>query len=240
MSEPMRLQRYLARAGIASRRACEKLIEDGLVQVNGRVAELGMKVVPGVDEVVCKGSVVELPRDTVVIALNKPAGYLTSASDPHHTRFVTDLLPMDRFPGLFPIGRLDKDTTGLLLFTNDGELGNKLAHPSHEVDKRYHAWVEGAVDQRSLVAFREGVMLEDGMTAPAKAMVLKRSEGDERTLLSITIHEGRNRQVRRMCEAVGHPVLSLERVGYASLTLEGIARGSYRMLSNEEIADLSR
>ena len=240
MSEPMRLQRYLARAGIASRRACEKLIEDGLVQVNGRVAELGMKVVPGVDEVVCKGSVVELSQDTVVIALNKPAGYLTSASDPHHTRFVTDLLPMDRFPGLFPIGRLDKDTTGLLLFTNDGELGNKLAHPSHEVDKRYHAWVEGALDQRSLVALREGVMLEDGMTAPAKAMVLKRSEGDERTLLSITIHEGRNRQVRRMCEAVGHPVLSLERVGYASLTLEGIARGSYRMLSNEEIADLSR
>lgn len=240
MPEPMRLQRYLARAGIASRRACEKLIEDGLVQVNGKVAELGAKVVPDEDEVVCQGSIVELPNDTVVLALNKPAGYLTSASDPHHTRFVTDLLPMDRYPGLFPIGRLDKDTTGLLLFTNDGELGNKLAHPSHEVDKRYHAWVEGAVQQRALATLRDGVKLEDGITAPAKVKVLERGSGGSRTLLSITIHEGRNRQVRRMCEAVGHPVLLLERVGYAGLTLDGIERGSYRELTSAEIDSLSR
>lgn len=235
--ESMRLQKYLARAGVASRRACEAIILAGRVSVNGAVVtELGTKVVPERDTVEVDGKVVLLGDSQVILMLNKPKGYLTSMSDPFSRACVSDLIPTDRYPGIFPVGRLDCNTTGLLLFTTDGELGNKLLHPREHVDKTYHALVAGHVSPDALRQLESGVVLEDGITSPAKAEVIKKTK--KNTWLSLTIHEGRKRQVRRMCEAVGFPVKELQRVSFGPLSLGDLKQGSYRELTAVECREL--
>lgn len=238
-SEPMRLQKYLARAGVASRRASERLIEAGRVAVNGQaVCELGAKVLPGIDAVTLDGAPVSLPQERVVLMLNKPAGYLTTMRDDRGRACVADLVPTDRYPGLFAVGRLDFDTTGLLLFTTDGELGNALLHPSHHVDKVYEAVVRGVPCEAALDRLRVGVVLDDGPTQPAGVRML--FAHGRRARLEVTIHEGRKRQVKRMCEAIGHPVERLARVSFGPLSLSGLQEGAWRTLSPDEVASLCR
>lgn len=233
----VRLQKFLARGGVASRRASEKLIVEGHVCINGQiVTELGVKIDPEKDEVTVDGKRVVVKEKPVVLMLNKPAGYLTSMKDDRQRPCVAQLVPLDTYPGLFPIGRLDFDTTGLLLFTTDGELGNALCHPSFHVDKEYHALVKGHPSRASLSTLEKGVLLKDGLTAPARVSVLKQDKTS--TLLSLTIHEGKKRQVKRMCEAVGHPVIRLHRAQFGPLSLGKLAEGDYRVLSEEEVAQL--
>ena len=234
---PMRLQKFLARAGVDSRRHCEQVILEGHVQVNGHVVdELGSKVDPRIDEVRVDGTVVTLGDAPVTIMLNKPSGYLTTMADPQGRPCVADLEPFRRYLGLFPVGRLDLDTTGLLVLTSDGTLGYKLAHPKHHVVKTYVAHVSGRVEPGHVRRLRDGVMLRDGMTAPAQVRVLCEEEAG--SVLELKIHEGRNRQVRRMCQAVGHPVLQLQRIAVGPLHLSDLPLGAWRVLDEEEVADL--
>lgn len=236
-NEAVRLQKFLARAGVASRRASEQLIVQGRVAVNGSVVtELGTKVNPDTDIVTVDGDTVTLSEDQCVLMLHKPAGYLTAMKEDRGRRCVAQLVPTQQYPGLFPVGRLDFDTTGLLLFTTDGELGNALLHPSFHVDKEYHAWVEGRPNKSALLALRNGVKLQDGMTAPAQVSLVKQDAN--KTLLSITIHEGRKRQVKRMCAAVGHPVVTLHRSKFGPLELENLPVGKYRILNPDEVQAL--
>lgn len=240
---PMRLQKFLARAGAASRRGSEALMTAGRVTVNGRVVtELGSKVDPAVDTVAVDGRTVTLSDTPVTLMLHKPAGYVTTMSDPHARRTVADLVPTERYPGLFPIGRLDQDTTGLLLFSTDGELGNRLLHPSHHVDKAYAVLVAGTPGEEALAALRAGVVLEDGPTAPARVRRLpaQADDGPGTSRIELVIHEGRKRQVRRMCEAVGHPVLALHRESFGPLRLGGLEPGAWRLLDAAELAALGR
>lgn len=222
----------MARAGIASRRASEELIESGRVTVNGKVAKLGEKADLARDEVAFDGELVSVPDKHVVIALNKPVGYVSAMKDGRSRKCASELLPMDAHPSLFHVGRLDADTSGLLLFTTDGELGNRLAHPSHEVMKTYVARVKGCVSEDDIKRLEEGVMLKDGMTSPAQARLLSAGRA---SVVELKIHEGRNRQVRRMMEALGHPVISLQRVAIGNLTLDGIPEGAWRELTDEDI-----
>lgn len=268
---PMRLQKFLARAGVASRRASEELIVAGRVTVNGTVAsELGTKVDPARDAVAVDGAPVILPSAGATIMLNKPAGYVTTMDDPQGRACVADLVPTDRFPGLFPVGRLDRDTTGLLLFTTDGELGAALLHPRRHVEKRYRALVEGTLSADDVRRLREGVRLSDGMTLPARVEALSgpRAEralssfgfdeagasGASRggrafhgargsrmkgtSVVEVGLREGRNREVRRMLEAVGHPVISLHRYAFGPLSLGNLPRGTWRELDAREIESL--
>lgn len=233
---PLRLQRFLARAGVASRRSSEKLITSGRVQVNGRVVtELGSKVDPLVDEVLVDGAPVHWQDSPVTLMLNKPAGVITTMKAQSDKPIVASLIPLDRFPGLYPIGRLDGDTTGLLLFSTDGNLGNTLLHPRHHVPKTYVAQVEGALEPQALEALRFGVMLDDGPTQPAEVTV---SPADPSTV-TLTIHEGRYHQVKRMLQAVGHPVLKLHRSHFGPLELGDLASGAWRLLTDEEVAALT-
>ena len=264
---PMRLQKFLARAGAASRRGAENLMTAGRVTVNGKVvAELGSKVDPLADEVAVDGVPVRLSDGSVTLMLHKPAGMLTTMSDPYGRPTVAQLVPTDRYPGLFPIGRLDQDTTGLLLFSTDGELGNRLLHPSHHVVKSYLALVEGVPSEGELAALRRGIELDDGPTQPAEAEVLdgidrhramkafsipKPSPDDSpqyraaqaararrRGVVRIGLREGRKHQVKRMLDAVGHPVVALHRDSFGPLDLGGLPRGVWRQLAPEEVAAL--
>lgn len=225
---PVRLNRYLASAGVGSRRAVDELIRGGRVTVNGAVAELGSAVEEG-DTVEVDGSAVA-PEALVHVMLHKPAGVVTTASDPQGRRTVVELVDAD--VRLFPVGRLDRETTGLLLLTNDGALANHLAHPRHGIDKVYVAEVEGDPSPEALRRLAEGVELDDGRTAPASARRL----GPGR--VELVIHEGRNRQVRRMCDAVGHPVRRLRRTVYGPLTLGTLEPGAWRRLTDEEVEAL--
>ncbi len=225
---PVRLNRYLASAGVGSRRAVDELIRAGRVTVNGEVGELGAAVGDG-DVVAVDGRPVA-PQELAYLMLHKPSGVVTTASDPQHRRTVVDLVESPQ--RVYPVGRLDRDTTGLLLLTNDGELANRLAHPRHGVDKTYVAEVEGDPPPEAIRRLAEGVELDDGPTAPARA----RRMGAGR--LELVIHEGRNRQVRRMCEAVGHPVRHLHRTAYGPLELGTLAPGRWRPLTAEEVAAL--
>ena len=218
--ERERVQKVLARAGIGSRRHCEELIEDGLVTINGETATLGDKVDAEADAVEVDGVPVGIAPGLVYYLLNKPAGVVTTAADTHGRPTVVELVPGE--PRVFPVGRLDQDSEGLLLLTNDGDLTHRLTHPSFGVEKEYLAEVEGEPTRGALRRLREGVELEDGVTAPAKVSAVAPN------LLRITIHEGRNRQVRRMCEAVGHPVRRLvrSRIG----TRRRLASGSASVL----------
>lgn len=234
-----RLQKVLAQAGVASRRNCETLILDGRVKVNGEVIrELGTKVDPSLDRIELDGQ--SIKQETLVyLLLNKPTGVITSLSDPQGRRVITDLLDGIK-ERVFPVGRLDYDTSGLLLLTNDGALANQLAHPSYEIDKVYRAWVKEIPTEARVKLLATGVQLDDGMTAPGEARLLQKEQASNRSLLELTIHEGRNRQVRRMCEAIGHPVLKLERIRLGFLTLEGVPVGSYRQLRSDEVERLKR
>ena len=231
MTEGDRLQKVLARAGLASRRVCEDLIAEGRVKVNGEVADLGRRVDPLTDVIEVDGGLVPIAPGLVYYLLNKPAGVVTTAADTHGRATVVELVPTD--PRVFPVGRLDADTEGLLLLTNDGELTHRLTHPSFGVEKEYLASVEGDPSPAVLRTLREGVELEDGVTAPAKAVRV--SEG----LIRLTIHEGRNRQVRRMCEAVGHPVTRLVRSRIGSLADRKLKPGEWREVTPEEVRALA-
>ena len=230
----MRLNAFLARAGVASRRRSDELISAGRVSVNGERGEL--------NTVVGSRDVVELDGERVVaqplvyVLLHKPAGVVTTARDPHGRPTVVDLVR--HMTRVVPVGRLDADTTGALLLTNDGPLAHRLAHPRYGVPKVYEAEVEGVPDAGSLAALRDGVDLGDGRTAPAEARVVRRRAGV--AVLELTLHEGRKHQVKRMCEAVGHPVRRLHRSRYAGIDLEGLAAGAWRELSREELAELRR
>ncbi len=227
-----RVQKVLARAGVGSRRACDELVAQGRVRVNGQVAELGTRVDPDHDRVEVDGAVVGVRPGLVHYLLNKPAGVVSTAADPQGRPTVVELVPAE--PRVFPVGRLDVGTEGLLLLTNDGDLAQRVAHPSHGVDKEYLAEVDGQPSRGALRQLREGVALDDGVTAPAKVALV----GDH--ALRITIHEGRNRQVRRMCDAVGHPVLRLVRTRIGPLADRRLAPGEWRPLTQAEVRALER
>ncbi len=235
----MRLQRFLARCGAGSRRSCESLITDGRVCVNGSiVTELGTKVDPSVDTVALDGRMLSIPEQNHTFKLYKPKGYLTSMYDPRGRRCVSDLVPISAFPSLYPIGRLDKDTSGLLLFSTDGDLGHSLMHPSKHIDKTYIATIRSRIDDRELDPLREGIVLDDGRCAPASCRILK--ENGSATDVSITIHEGKNRQVRRMFKAIGHEVAELKRIKVGAIELDGLKVGQCEELSEEEYGSLIR
>ena len=237
-TDAMRLNKFLARAGVASRRASEELIAGGHVCVNGEVrSDLGCKVVCGKDEVCVDGVPVVLEAAKVYLMLHKPAGYITSMTDPHGRPCVSELVPCEQFPGLFYVGRLDQDTTGLLLFTTDGELGQKLLHPKFHVEKTYEACVDGCVRDAELQPLREGITLDDGPCKPAKVQL---ESAGTTSQVRISISEGRKRQVKRMFSAIHHPVLKLHRSSFGSVQLGDLAEGEWRHLTNEEVSALKR
>lgn len=232
-----RLQKLIAAAGLASRREAERWIAAGRVTVNGRAATLGESADPERDRIEVDGRPLLVGERKYYVLLNKPAGYVTTLHDPEGRPVVTDLVR--EIPArLHPVGRLDLTTEGLLLLTNDGELTHRLAHPRHEVEKTYLVRVRGLLSAAAQRQLERGVMLEDGLTAPARVENVRAS--GSHTWLEITIREGRNRQVRRMCEAVGHPVSRLKRIRVAFLDLGDLPAGKYRFLSAEEVERLKR
>ncbi|MBB6635443.1 pseudouridine synthase [Cohnella thailandensis] len=232
-----RLQKILANAGIASRRKCEELITSGKVTVNGEtVTELGVKADPAVDEIAVNGKKI-LKESKVYIVFNKPKGVITAVSDPKGRSVVTDYLK-DVKQRVYPVGRLDYDSEGLLLLTNDGELANKLAHPKHHVPKTYLATVERVPHGSALEKLAKGIKLEDGMTAPAEVEYHDVDPDNKQATIRITIREGRNRQVRRMFDAIHHPVIRLKRISFGSLQLDNLQRGKHRKLSKAELQEL--
>ena len=231
-----RLQKIISAAGITSRRASETLILNGQVTVNGVVVtELGTKADPAKDRISVNGTLLKVSEQRLYILLNKPAGYMTTLDDPEGRPLVTDLL-QEINERVYPVGRLDYNTEGLLLLTNDGEWANKLMHPRHEIDKEYHVRVRGKVHKSQLDQLAEGVEIDGKKTAPATAILIK--DGEQNDWLSITIHEGRNRQIRRMCEAVSLSVVRLKRVRYGSLVLGILKSGQFRHLSETEVNEL--
>ncbi|MCI5772562.1 MAG: rRNA pseudouridine synthase [Clostridiales bacterium] len=231
----MRLQKYLAQCGVASRRHAEEMIAAGQVSVNGRViTEMGVQVAEG-DAVCVNGKPIRLETEKKYLLYHKPIGEVTTVSDPEGRPTVMDHF-RDYPVRLYPVGRLDFDSEGLLLLTNDGELADKMMHPSNEVDKGYLARVTGDLSLESVRALRQGVMLDDHMTSPAKVRIIKKETFA--TVVLVTIHEGRNRQVRRMFEAVGHKVLMLRRVRFGCLDLGDLPRGAWRELRPDEVKRL--
>jgi len=227
-----RLQKVLARAGIGSRRVCEKLIVEQRVTVNGEFAELGQKVDPETSQVEVDGLKIGVRQDLVYYLLNKPIGVITTSKDPQERSTVVDLVPTH--PRVFPVGRLDADTEGLILLTNDGDLTHYLTHPSFGIEKEYLVQVEVKPPRNAIRELRQGVELDDGITAPAKVSLV-----DEK-LLKIVIHEGRNRQIRRMCESVGHPVKRLIRSRIGPIVDRSLRPGSFRELTNQELKSIRK
>lgn len=225
-----RLQKVLARLGFGSRRVCEELIAAGRVTVNGEPAVLGRRVDVDADEVAVDGAPVGIRPGLVYYLLNKPAGVITTADDPQGRPTVVELVPAE--PRVFPVGRLDGETEGLLLLTNDGDMAHRLTHPSFGVEKEYLVSVRGAPGRGTLRRLREGVELDDGLTASARVTAVDDS------LLRITIHEGRNRQIRRMCEAVGHPVTRLVRTRIGPIVDHRLGPGEWRELTRDEVRTL--
>ena len=231
-----RLQKIIARAGIASRRAAEEMILNGRVTVDGQtITELGGKYDSSRQKICVDGKPLTLAEKKVYYLLNKPKGYLSTAKDERGRRTVLDLLP-EVSERVYPLGRLDNNTEGLLLISNDGDLMNGLLHPRYKVNKTYVARLAGVPSEKLLDKLRQGIKLEDGMTAPAEVKMLETSDSEAK--VEITIHEGRNRQVRRMFAAIGCDVRALKRVKFAGLTLKGVKRGHYRPLTDEEITEL--
>lgn len=231
----VRLQKYLADAQVASRRKAEEIIKDGRVSVNGEtITELGTKVEDG-DEVCVDGKPITPAEKLVYIMLNKPEGYVCTVKDQFDRPTVLDII--DTKYRVYPVGRLDYDTSGLLLLTNDGELTYRLTHPKHNVEKTYIAQVLGVPDEKALADFRSGLVIDGRKTAPAKIKILKKQR---LTTLKIVIHEGRNRQVRKMCAAIGHKVVRLKRVATGSLSLGQLEKGQYRELTQAEVDYLKK
>jgi 23S rRNA pseudouridine2605 synthase len=232
----MRLNRYLAQAGVASRRAADAMIAAGRVTVDGEVvSDLGRRVEPG-QRVAVDGRVAGTAERSAYLVLHKPAGVVTTMSDPQGRRTVADLVESP--VRVYPVGRLDAETTGLLLLTNDGDLAHRLSHPSSGVVKTYQATVRGLPSNFELERLRRGLQLEDGLTAPASVRLLR--GGDRTSVIELAIHEGRNRQVRRMLEAIGHRAVALHRPSYGPLSLGGLATGHVRALRPAEVAALKR
>ncbi|TAN25014.1 MAG: rRNA pseudouridine synthase [Actinomycetota bacterium] len=225
-----KLQKVLARIGYGSRRSCEVMIARGRVEVNGQVAQVGTRVNVNIDLVKVDGQVVGVRPDLVYIILNKPPGFVSSVSDPQGRPTVLDLVPSTT--RIFPVGRLDIDSEGLIILTNDGDLTNLVTHPSHGVEKEYLVQLDRSISEKAVTHLRHGVMLEDGRTAPAKATKLSE------TLIRVTIHEGRNRQVRRMCDVLGYKVVRLARTRIGPIRDGKLKQGEWRLLKVEEIAAL--
>ena len=232
-----RLQKIIAAAGYCSRRRAEELIAAGRIRVDGCIATLGDQANAETNIILIDDKPLKAAENLVYFLLNKPLGTVTTLSDPEGRPVVSDLV-RDLPVRLFPVGRLDINASGLLLMTNDGALANRLAHPSHQVDKIYLVKVRGRLSEESKNMMEKGIVLEDGLTAPAKVANL-RVRGSH-TWFELTIHEGRNRQVRRMCEALGHQVNRLVRIGYAFLTLDELAPGQKRVLTDQEVKRLKR
>ncbi len=231
-----RVQKVLALAGFGSRRACERLLEEGRVTVDGRPAELGSRVDVRTQRLEVDGTPVEVAGEQVHYVLHKPAGVVTTARDPQGRPTVTDLVPDD--PRVFPVGRLDRDTTGLLLLTNDGQLAHRLMHPRHGAPKTYVAEVAGTASPRHLAKLRRGVQLEDGPARAETARVVASKPG--RSVIELTVREGRNRMVRRMLSELGLPVVSLTRTSIGPLRLGRLKPGAWRKLSPREVHELLR
>lgn len=230
-----RLQKVMAHAGVASRRKSEEIIAEGRVKVNGEiVTEMGFKVDPEQDEIIVDGEVISKEKKRYIL-LNKPEGYITTVSDPEGRPTVMDLIP-DLEQRLYPAGRLDYDSSGLLIMTNDGDLTYKLTHPKKEVDKKYRVLAEGELQQEDFDKFEAGMIIDGQKTAPAKVSAV--SYHNNKTQFDIVIHEGRNRQVRRMAKIAGFSVISLKRTAFAFLTLKGVREGEFRYLSDQEINKL--
>lgn len=229
----MRLQKYMALSGVASRRASEELITQGLVQVNNIVVtELGTKIDPKTDRVKVNDKSIRLETKKVYVLLNKPIGYVSTMNDEKDRRIVTDLIEgIDE--RIYPVGRLDADTTGLLLLTNDGDLAFKITHPKNGVLKRYIAIVEGVPNRVELERFRKGLILDGKPTAEAFIKIAKRY--DTESILEISLHEGRNRQVKKMCEMINHPVKKLKRIAIGNIEIGGLEIGNWRHLEEEEV-----
>jgi pseudouridine synthase len=234
----MRLAKYLAGAGVASRRKCEQIIRAGRVQVNGIVATLPQTEVTTADRVLLDGVEINNRPESYYLLLDKPPGYLSTVTDTHDRPTVLDLVK-DIPARVYPVGRLDADTAGLLLLTNDGELAFRLAHPRYQVEKLYRVWVKGSPGTAALRQLAAGVE-SDGELLTAARLKLDRKPGSRHAVLEITLTEGKKRQIRRMCAAVGHPVLKLRRIRYAFLTARGLQEGAYRHLKPEEVRRLYR
>ena len=231
----MRINKYIASCGVASRRKAEELILDGKVKVNGKIIdELSYKVDENKDMVEVNNVKITLDEKLVYLLLNKPEGYITTVKDQFDRPSVIDLLS-DVKERVFPVGRLDYETSGLLLLTNDGDLTYKLTHPKHEIDKTYVAKVKGILTEDEMKNFREGLYIEDYKTAPAKLKVLDSDRVKNISTLEIKIHEGKNRQVRKMCKAINHPVLRLKRVAMGKINLKNCKVGEYRYLTDDEL-----
>ena len=231
-----RIQKIMAQGGIASRREAERLILDGRVTLNGKVVvELGTKADTDNDYIKVNGKLITRPEPKAYVILFKPRGYVTTSKDPEGRPTVMELLEKVKVR-VFPVGRLDYDTEGLILCTNDGDLAHRLQHPSHEIPKTYLVKVDGVPTQEGVLKLRNGVKLRDGMTAPARVKIIKKAEAN--SWLEIIIHEGRNRQIKRMFEAIGHTVIKLKREGLAFLTLGELKPGEFRHLNAEEVKNL--
>jgi 23S rRNA pseudouridine2605 synthase len=236
MEEPVRLQKFLSAAGIASRRAAEQLIRDGRVRVNGAVVtELGTKVLPGSDRVEVDGRLVHEVAP-VWLALHKPAGFVSTRADTHGRRTIYLLLP-ELYQGLFYVGRLDRDSEGLMLLTNQGEVAHRLLHPKHGVEREYEAEVAGELTRTTVRRLVRGVRLEDGPARAARAELLDARSG--RSRVRLVLREGRKREIRRMLDHVGHPVRRLVRTRYGPISLGGLRPGDWRRLDDEEVAALA-
>lgn len=233
LNPTIRLQKYLAECGLASRRKAELLISEGAVSVDGKIiTEMGYKLDPELQEVRYRGELVRRKKKHTYILLNKPRGYVTTMSDPQGRPIVTSLIK-DLDVRVFPVGRLDIDTEGALILTDDGELAHKILHPSHESNKTYEVLVKGLVSRGKIKKLERGIEIDGRPTWPAK--ISKAVKQGPASRLVITIHEGRKRQVRKMFEAVGHPVINLKRIAYGQLRLGSLPSGSYRYLSREEL-----
>lgn len=234
--EEIRLQKYLAEAGIASRRKCEEFITQGRVKVNNNIAALGTKVNPEKDVVLLDNKKIESKEELVYILLNKPIGYVTTAKDQFSRDSVLDLVRVKQ--RIVPVGRLDMYTSGALLLSNDGDFVYKITHPKHEIDKTYTVTLKGIVTDEEIEVLRKGVKIEDYTTKPAKVKILKTDIEKNISRLEITIHEGKNRQVRKMCEAIGKKVQALHRTQIGNLTVKDLKLGTWRYLNEKEVEDL--
>ena len=233
--EEMRLQKYLALCGIASRRKCEELILNGKVEVNGKiVTKLGTKVILNKDNVKYNGKTVNLEEEKVYILLNKPIGYITTSKEQFGRDKVLDLVKINK--RIVPVGRLDMYTSGAIILTNDGDFVNKLTHPSHEIEKTYNVTLKGIVTKEDIENLKNGVEIDDGyITKKAKAKILKIDEEKKISRIQITIHEGKNRQIRKMCETIGKKVLALHRCKIGDLDVKDLKLGQWRYLTKKEV-----
>lgn len=233
----MRLQKFLADAGIASRRKCEELIQNNKIYVNGKKAVLGQKIIPEIDKIEYNGNIIKLSNKKEYILLNKPIGYVTTAKEQFNRPYVLELIKTGQ--RVVPVGRLDMYTSGALILTNDGDFVYKVTHPKHEINKTYTVTIRGKVNEEDINKLKNGVKIDDDyITKPAKAKILKIDYDKDISRIEITIHEGKNRQVRKMCEAIGKKVLALHRSKIGNLGVKDLKIGEWRYMTDKEVSDI--